>query len=55
MRTVRTDKARAGDLIMGTSASGNYPDGMLAFQLTWTDGTSNVYYGDTALLLAQRP
>lgn len=74
MKTIRTDQSRPGDLIAGTSASGNYEGGpkrlasraravehekrsdmMAAYLLKWTNGTQNVYYGDTKILLAQRP
>lgn len=74
MKTIRTDKARPGDLIAGTDVSGAYDvaprrlesiarapehekrkDGMHAYLLEWTSGQSNVYYGDTPLILQQRP
>lgn len=29
--------------------------GTFAYQLTWADGTSLVYYADTVVLLQQRP
>jgi hypothetical protein len=67
----RADKARAGDLITGTRASGNYDTGprrldrrepapehsqrMEAYWLVWTDGTRLCYYGDTEVWLGQRP
>lgn len=74
MKSIRTDKARPGDLIAGTGASGDYEggprrladivrapreekrtDGTKAYEVEWADGSKQVYYGDTALLLQQRP
>lgn len=66
-RLIRTDRARAGDLITGTLASGNYPEPrrvdavedapehskrMPAYWLVWTDGGRVCYYGDTEIWLA---
>jgi hypothetical protein len=67
---IRVDRARPGDLITGTLASGDYPEPcriaaiveapehsqrMTAYWLVWMDGGRVCYYGDTEIWLGQRP
>lgn len=63
----RAEMLSPGDIVTGTGPSGDYEDGprtvaaiqpapehavrMMAYRITWTDGDSLVYYGDTVCIV----